>query len=346
MLVKNAFRYLFLLLGLLGLLCFPSQSAEAVREGLTICGTSVIPALFPFFVLTNFFLGSRKSRQPSRLADKVMRACFGLSGSCMMPLLLSFFGGYPVGASCAVQQYQKGAISKQDAEHLLLFCNNSGPAFFLGVVGAAVLQDIRFGLLLYLVHILSALCCGVLLRSPVENGVKLRRIPAAQPKGGSFLQAISATCAALLQISGLILFFSVVLAVLEASGLLALLSRLLPWIAASELGAILSGTLELSSGIIRLTACENAAVLCAFFMGWGGICVHLQAMSFWQPCGLHPRGYFLAKLLHGVISVLFVLLLISPTPLLVVLAAVLFALCAIFPQIRQKWGGNLRGHAV
>lgn len=346
MLVKNAFRYLFLLLGLLGLLCFPAQSAEAVREGLTICGTSVIPALFPFFVLTNFFLGSRKNRQPSRLADKIMQACFGLSGSCMTPLLLSFFGGYPVGVSCAVQQYQKGAISKQEAERLLLFCNNSGPAFFLGVVGATVLQNIRFGLLLYLIHIFSALCCGILLRSPVENGVKLRRIPAAQAKGGGFLQAISASCAALLQISGLILFFSVVLAVLEASGLLALLSRLLPSISASELGAMLCGALELSSGIVRLTACENAAVLCAFFMGWGGVCVHLQAMSFWQPCGLRPRGYFLAKLLHGVISALFVLLLISPTPLLATLAAALVVFCAIFPQIRQKRGRNLRKHTV
>ncbi len=346
MLVKNAFRYLFLLLGLLGLLCFPSQSAEAVREGLTICGASVIPALFPFFVLTNFFLGSRKSRQPSRLADKIMHACFGLSGGCMTPLLLSFFGGYPVGASCAVQQYQKGAISKREAEHLLLFCNNSGPAFFLGVIGTAVLRDIRFGLLLYLIHIFSALFCGILLRPPAESGIKLRRIPAAQAEGGGFLQAVSASCAALLQISGLILFFSVVLAVLEASGLLTLLSRLLPGISVSELGAMLCGVLELSSGIVRLPSCENAAALCAFFMGWGGVCVHLQAMSFWQPCGLRPRGYLLAKLLHGVVSALFVLLLISPTPLLAALAAALVVFCATFPHIRQKWGGNLRRHTV
>lgn len=344
--MKRIFKALFLLSAFIGLLCFPAEAAEAVREGLRICGVSVIPALFPFFVLTKYLIGSRRTKAPSRLADRVMLRCFGLSGNCALPLLLSFLGGYPVGASCAAEQYQKGAISKQEAERLLLFCNNSGPAFFLGVIGGVVLQNIRTAMLLYLSHVLAALCCGMLFRSAKAESAVLRRVPTGEKSGGGFLQAVSASCAALLQISGLILFFSALLAVFEASGAFFVLIRMLSFAPPQELRAVLCGFFELSSGIVRLTACENAPLLCSLLMGWGGICVHLQAMSFWLPCKLRPHGYPAAKLLHGALSVLFTAFFLSPTPALAAVAAGTAAVCAIFPQIRQKWGRNPARHTV
>lgn len=346
MLVKHLHRYLLPALGIAALLCFSSEAAQAVREGLRICGTSVVPALFPFFVLTNYFLGIRTDRPPSRAADRLMSACFGLRGSCMTPLLLSFAGGYPIGVSCAVRLYERGELSKREAERLLLFCNNSGPAFFIGVIGGSVLHSVKTGALLYLAHILAALCCGFLLRTRGNEAARIQRINVAEKKKQGFLEAISASCAALLQISGLIVFFSVVLALLEESGLLRLLEVALPFLPAQTVRAMLCGFFELSGGVVRLSSCPYAAELAAFLMGWGGICVHLQAMSFWKPAHLQPKGYFAAKLLHGTLSALIVRLFLAPTPMLLACMGICAALAVIFPQIRRKWGSNLRGNTV
>lgn len=346
MLVKHNLRYLFPVLGIAALLCFSTEAAQAVREGLCICATSVIPALFPFFVLTNYFLGIRSARQPSRAADWLMSACFGLRGSCMTPLLLSFTGGYPVGASCAVRMYEDGVLSKREAERLLLFCNNSGPAFFFGVIGGTVLHNVKAGALLYLAHILAALCCGAFLRVTEENHFTLRRVSPKQPEQRGFLDAISLSCASLLQISGLIVFFSVMLALFEASGLQRLLQKALPFLPAQTLSAMLCGFFEVSGGVARLTACAHAEELAAFLMGWGGICVHLQAMSFWKPARLHPKGYLASKLLHGMLSALLVRLFLSPTPTLAVCAGCVVASCVLLPRIRQKWAGNPRRNTV
>lgn len=346
MLVRKMIRAMLPLLGGVGLLLYPAEAAQAVRDGLVICGTSVVPALFPFFVLTKFFLGGVQSHTSGKASEAVMRRCFGLGGACMRPLLLSFVGGYPIGAASVAEQYRSGRISKNEAERLLVFCNNSGPAFFLGVIGAVVLSDAKAGLVLYAAHVLGALCCGALLRENRPRQAVLRKLRPAQEAQSGFLQAVSSSCAALLQISGLILFFSVVLSLLEASGIFRLLCRLLPGIPAQTLRAMLCGIFELSGGVIRLRGCDGAAVLCAFLMGWGGLCVHLQAMSFWQPQQLKPRGYFAAKLLHGTLSALFAALFLSPKPPLWLLSGAVLLLCAFFPEIRQKMGGNPRRNTV
>jgi hypothetical protein len=77
---------------------------------------------------------------------------------------LGIIGGYPVGAKTAISLYQKKLCTKEEAERLLGFCNNSGPAFILGVVGVGVFSSSRIGILLYLVHIFSSITVGFLFR--------------------------------------------------------------------------------------------------------------------------------------------------------------------------------------
>ena len=60
----------------------------------------------------------------------------------------------------AIALYENGQCSKTEAERLLAFCNNSGPAFILGVVGTGIFASSRAGLLLYLAHIAASLCVG------------------------------------------------------------------------------------------------------------------------------------------------------------------------------------------
>ena len=123
------------------LLFFPDVSAAAAREGVALCLQTVLPSLFPFFVLSSLLVQSDVPRLLSRAMAGVMYPLFGVSGAGASALILGLLGGYPVGARTVAELYGRGEIAREDAEQLLAFCNNSGPGFFLGVCGTAVLRE-------------------------------------------------------------------------------------------------------------------------------------------------------------------------------------------------------------
>jgi sporulation integral membrane protein YlbJ len=144
-----------------GLLIIPEESVEAAKNGLKLCANVIIPSLFPFFVLSGMLVELDAARYLGILFEKLMRPLFNLGGSCAVPLVLGFLGGYPTGARTAIAIYEKGLCSKEEAERLLAFCNNSGPAFILGVVGAGIFSSSRAGIILYLSHTLASIIIGV-----------------------------------------------------------------------------------------------------------------------------------------------------------------------------------------
>ena len=121
-----------LALGLLavmaGLLAASETAAQAVREGLALCGGSVIPALFPFLVVSRLFVATGSAAALGRLLAPLTRRVLGVSGPGGTAVLLGLLGGYPVGAQTAGELVRTGAVSRQEGQRLLLFCNNCGPA--------------------------------------------------------------------------------------------------------------------------------------------------------------------------------------------------------------------------
>lgn len=325
---------------LLGLILWPEAASGSVAEALRLCGTALIPALFPYMVLCKLTIAlGLLPRSAGPRMDRFLRRLFGVGGEVLTPLLLSFVGGYPVGAAAVCEQYRAGRISKARAERALCFCNNSGPAFFFGVIGGQLFHDSRAGLLLYLIHAVSALMTGILTAAPACSSAPPKRVEHERPTfGAAFLDAVSDSCNALLKICGLVLTFRVLLRLLEASGLL----RLLP----AGAGSLLAGALELTCGVLSLQPSHTAFLLAALFMGWGGLCVHMQAASLWQPLGLRPGGYYTGKLLHGLLSLFFAWVCCEPTLPRLLLGALPLLLCAILPQIRKKWAGNPQRIAV
>lgn len=163
------------------LLLFPDVSAAAAREGVALCLQTVLPSLFPFFVLSSLLVQSDVPRLLSRAMAGVMYPLFGVSGAGASALILGLLGGYPVGARTVAELYGRGEIAREEAEQLLAFCNNSGPGFFLGVCGTAVFGSARAGMYLYLIHVGAALVTGVLLRRdlglPRRKAVSRQRAP-------------------------------------------------------------------------------------------------------------------------------------------------------------------------
>lgn len=297
------------------LLRWPQESMDAAREGLRLCGNVIIPSLFPFFVLSSLVVELGMSQYLGRLLEGVMGPLFRVNGSCASALALGFVGGYPVGARTAIALYQNGQCSKTEAERLLAFCNNSGPAFILGVVGAGVFGSSLAGLVLYLTHIAASFLVGLLFRfyKPADKpgrGASSWSFQAT-PFAPAFTRSVSGALTSTLNICAFVLFFTVVIRALFLSGVMSALSALLAAVL-SPLGMtrtwaqrLLTGLLEISSGVSSLAGpggLNGRMSLAAFILGWAGLSVHCQVMAFLGDSGLSMRTYLVGKLLHGGIS--------------------------------------------
>ncbi len=327
--VRDLLLGLALLCATLALMFYPQDSMAAAKEGLKLCYNVIIPSLFPFFVLSALVVDLGLAGHLGRAMEGFMRPLFNVPGSCASAFALGFVGGYPVGAKTAIELYQKGMCSKTEAERLLSFCNNSGPAFILGVVGAGVFASSKVGVLLYLAHAAASICVGVLFRFYKSGkSAKAQRRPSphfeAQRFTVAFTGAVKNSFLSVLNICAFVVFFTVVIRLLFLSGFLPGLAKLLGTVLA-PLGfssawaeRLLTGFIEMSSGVWTLSGWGTLAgriSMAAFMLGWAGLSVHCQVLSFIGGSGLSVKTYILGKFLHGGISALFVGLLVRLFPL-------------------------------
>ena len=316
--VRDLLLGLVLLSAALALVAWPQESMEAARSGLRLCYNVIIPSLFPFFVLSSLVVDLGLAGYLGRALEVVMRPLFNVPGSCAAALALGFVGGYPVGARTAIALYENGQCTKTEAERLLAFCNNSGPAFIFGVVGAGVFASSRAGLLLYLAHAAASLCVGILFRFYKRGkgeGGSGRMVFQSKRLGAAFTDCVKSSFSGTLNICAFVVFFTVVIQMLSVSGVLPALAggmgALLSPLGMTEQWGVrlLTGILEVSSGVCSLAGGEGLPgrlSMAAFMLGWAGISVHCQVLSFLGGSGLSVRTYLTGKLLHGGLSALFV----------------------------------------
>jgi sporulation integral membrane protein YlbJ len=325
---RDALLGIGLLLSALALILWPSQAMEAMRDGLQLCGNVIVPSLFPFFVLSTLVVELGLSRYLGQLLEPVMVPLFRVNGSCAAALALGMVGGYPVGARTAIQLYERGQCSRTEAERLLAFCNNCGPAFILGVVGAGIFGSGAVGLLLYGTHLAASFTVGLIFRFyKPEQRPRQGQHTAAQFQSVSFPAAFSKSVTGALQatlnICAFVLFFTVAIRLLTFSGVLSALSAFLAGVLSpfglSQVWAqrLLTGLLEVSSGVSTLTdgALSGRLSMAAFMLGWAGVSVHCQVLAFLGDSGLSLRTYLAGKLLHGGLSALYVAILSALLPL-------------------------------
>ena len=270
------------------LLTRPELAAEAVRQGFALCAGSVLPAMFPFFVLSSAFLGCGGGAAAARVLDGVMGRLFGLSGAGGAAFFLGLVGGYPLGARCVGELVRCGEISRQEAERLLGFCNNAGPAFILQVVGLGVFGSLSAGVKLWVIHIASAVLCGIFFRRKRLDSLEKQTFFPQKPSVKVLVDAVAAGGLTCMQVTAFISFFLVLLKL---------------WIDLTGLDAPgVLGFFEMTNGILALGRSRRDFALAAALLGWGGWCVHGQSMAALSGCGVSMGYYFRGKVMQAVIS--------------------------------------------
>ena len=273
------------------------QLRQWAAQALSLCAATVIPSLFPFLVITNLLvrLGFGQWLAP-HLAGLTV-PLFRLPGCAASALLLGLVGGYPIGARTAAELYRSGALTRNEAERLLTFCNNSNPVFLISVLGAGVFGSVRAGVWLWLIHIAAALLAGLCFRShgtprrtpPPEISFQAPSFPAA------FVASVKDAAMGILSVCAFVVFFYV---------LSVPLSTLPP-----PFSALAVGCTELFSLTPLLTCNRLGFVLAAGCAGWGGLSVLCQTAAVLDDTDLPLTPCVLGKLTQGLLSALLAFLL-------------------------------------
>lgn len=276
----------------------PAEAAEGVRSGLRFAGSVLVPSLFPVSVLACCLVRMRVGAGRSRRVGVWIRAVFGVSGNAAVPLALGMIGGFPLGAKLVSDMVREGTLSKEEGARFSGLCTQAGPAFLLGAA-ASVLGSPFFGTALLLLQLFSTLLTGAILRGTAPDRAALPRAPAAAraPFSRVLPACIGESAVSMLRLTGSVAFFRAATACVGA---------LLPMQSASPLlGPFVSGLLELTGGLelLRGIAPTKAFPLVAALIGWGGLCVHLQAAAFLSDAELPLRPYLRTKLVESAVCI-------------------------------------------
>jgi sporulation integral membrane protein YlbJ len=305
------------------LLYYPKDAVSAASNGVSLCINVIIPSLFPYFVLSSLIVELGLAERLGYYLAPVTQKLFHVSGACSAALVLGFISGYPVGARTVLSLYSRGDCTKDEAERLLAYCNNSGPAFIFGVVGAAVFTDNTIGIMLYVVHFLTSILIGLVLgfssktktsAKPIKSNIKYISFT------DSFVSSVKGGFFSCLSICGFVIFFTVFIKLLTLSGIIPFIARQLFFIGVDGATAekLITGVIEMTSGVWSLSGeasslCKSAA-MAAFMLGWAGISVHCQVLSFLSGSGLSAKKYIIGRFAHGILSALIVYLIFIVFP--------------------------------
>ena len=216
---KRIFPLCFALILLAFLILFPRQAAQGIEAGLLCCAHQLIPALFPFLVVSDLAMTTCLARWLGILFLPYTRYLLRIKSSCAAGILpLSFFGGFSVCAGLISQLYLQQEISRRDAQVLLLCCAGSGAGFVINTVGLMMLDSRKIGVFLFIALVSANLCCGLfasLLWKPSCEKTSLGTSAPSCPHGG-IVEAIQRSTHSMLIICGFVVFFSFLSACLKA----------------------------------------------------------------------------------------------------------------------------------
>lgn len=293
--IRKAILTVSLCAAMLVLILDSKTALVCARDGLKLCGHTVIPSLFPFFVISTMLTVTLTGCNLPFFAP-LRRFCKMPIGSESL-LIVGLLGGYPIGAKCIYDLWKRGQLSDEDAKRCLGFCNNAGPAFIFGMCGT-LFAGSESPWVLWAIHIVSALITGSILPKKIVSKPCI-----ASQADISLPKAMTQSITALASVCGWVVFFRIIIGFAQ---------RWFLWLLPAEWQVSIAGILELANGCAGLAALESEGVrfiLCSLFLSLGGLCVGLQTVSVVGPLGIGM--YFPGKVIQSILSTVMAFVFIS-----------------------------------
>lgn len=320
-------KILALVLLAAGMFIYPQEVLLAASNGLSLWWRFVLPALLPFFILSELLMAQGFVHFLGIILEPLMRPLFRLPGKASFVVAMSYTSGIPIGATLTTRLRQQGDLTREEGERLLAFTCNPSPGFMFGAVASGMLGKPSLGILLAGSVYIANIIVGLLFRfyrvnsaaTPQSQKISLNRawqeMKTAQqrdsrPFGQLLGDAIKQSVTTVLIVGGFMAFFAVVIGLLSRLHFTVFLSTvlnpLIPSLQPGQLEALITGLLETTLGcqssILAFSTLNQQVAVLAFFMGWGGLSVFAQVASFTGGTDLRFSAFVIGRSLHAFIA--------------------------------------------
>lgn len=134
---------------------------KEVMASLMIWANVIVPSVFPYLIISQYISNSCSIQ---KLPLGIISLIFGIKKCSIKAVLCSAFCGYPSGAVCARNLYERGEIDINEAQRIICYTNNAGPLFLISAVGTSLLGSTKDGVAIYLIQLISSFLYGILIR--------------------------------------------------------------------------------------------------------------------------------------------------------------------------------------
>lgn len=303
---KSVLLCLFLVLMLL----HADYVTEGAKYGLLLWYSSVVPALFPFMILSGLIVSGGGLHTLMAPFYLILHPLLGLSREGCYTLICGLLCGYPMGAKTCADFLREGRISVREGRFLMAICNHPSPMFLLGYVYPFFAAEMPLIRLLAAVYgpILPLAALARLVYRPgaaksASNGLGAETsatvcTPASPSAASSADEAILSSVEVLCKIGGYLMLFSIMIVFLRHAAWMPEMPQLF-FVAA----------MEMTTGIREVAAslpfpCSAASACAALtFGGFSGLSQTKSVIgSHEKKAGLSIRHYFLWKVFHAALS--------------------------------------------
>ncbi len=271
------------LTGIIILIMLHSNEAKTgAMKGIELSLKVIIPSLLPILILTNSIVKSKCSYLFDILFGKITTKLFRLPKQATSPILFGLISGYPAGALLTRNLMESGSITESDARRILRFNFNGGIAFIITAVGTVKLENTKAGVILFLCNILSSIIIGAVQGLKHRNNHYYYAKIEKKPISDGIIDSVESSAKSVLMMSSYIILFSAI------SNMFELPDYVMP-------------LLEITNGVFYSKADISFGLL-AFFLSFGGLCIHFQIYDVIKKADMHYFDFLLHRIISGSLS--------------------------------------------
>lgn len=330
----NIIFIILLIYILIGIVTHPKLALDSAHDSLLTWFNVVIPSLLPFFIISEILIRIGFINFIGKLLEPLMKPIFNVPGVAAFPFSMSIISGYPTGIKIISSLRSKSLISKTEAERAMCFSSTSGPLFMIGAVSIGMLNNPSIIPLVIYPHYLGALTIGFLFRfykkskdnlshntlqkKNVNTNINTNTNIKKTPIGKIISDSVRASINTITLIGGFMIIYTVLVEIIFVSNFFSasinLIQKLIPiQINVDVIKALFAGIFELTTGCKKISTTNlgllQKVVIINFLIGWSGLSVHSQAISFLSNTDINSKLYIIAKLFHGSLASIYTTLL-------------------------------------
>ncbi len=279
----------------------PMMYAKSCLDAISVWGFKVLPLMFPFFIFTRLIVNL--SEPKLNFMDKFFNKVYHAPVGSFSTFFLATLSGYPMGAKLICTMFENNQINSKQAQRMLSFCSVSGPMFMLGTVGVSMLFSYKAGLIILISNIIASLLNGLIYRGKNEKTEnKLNYI--TKNYDNLLSDSVYDSLISILMVGAYIVLSFLIIDLLNNLRIISTLTNLICCVfnlsnSHDIVLAVLNGIIEITRGISDLSHTNSSliikTIISSGLIGFGGISIMLQSISFLSKLKIPIKTMFLQK---------------------------------------------------